>query len=110
MKLIHPTPNSGPHAEQELNNESPVPDVAKNVLRAFQYCLKSEKIDAHTGMDLAALMLELASLHQYGALQQDKPELATALDLHLSECKLRIQQLSSALNLHLESEPEKAAT
>lgn len=85
-----------------------VPDVAKNVLRAFQYCLDSKTMNAHMGMDLATLMLELASLHQYGSLQQKNPELATAVSLHLSECRQRIEQLSDALGLNMVADTKEA--
>jgi hypothetical protein len=76
----------------------PVPDIAKDVVRAFHYCLKEQVLEPDQAMDMASLMLELASLYQYLAMQREAQLPAEQLE-HLAQCRARVAQLSVALGV-----------
>lgn len=82
-------------------NKMPVPDIAQDVVRAFHYCLKEQVLAPEEAMDMATLMLELASLHQYLALQRrgELPERTAEQQAHLEQCRIRVAQLSEALGM-----------
>ena len=75
-----------------------LPALAKDLVKAFSYCLREEVVGADQGMELASLMLELASLHQFIALSGGR-ELGETAKLHMAECRSRVEQLSKALQL-----------
>lgn len=96
LNLVHPAP--GPVSTQAT---PAVPDIGRDVVRAFHYCLQSQALNAEVGMDLANLMLELASLHQFAAMQKNSSTPAEAVNAHLKDCEARIAELSAALQLKL---------
>ena len=75
-----------------------VPDIAKDVVRAFDYCLRKAVLPSEQGMDLASLMLELASLHQFMNMESSST-LSPEGQQHMQDCRERVRRLSKALNV-----------
>lgn len=81
-------------------SEENVPDIAKNLVSAFNVCLNQDIISPNSALDLATLMLELASLHQLVALQE-KQGVTPENTAYIKECKEKIDLISKSLNLNV---------
>lgn len=83
-------------------SEENVPDIAKNVVSAFNVCLNQDLITPNSALDLATLMLELASLHQLVALQE-KQGVTPENTAFIEECREKINLISKNLNLNVQT-------
>lgn len=72
--------------------------LAQDVARAFRYLLSSQGVCAKDGVEMARLMLELASAHQLEAQLMAMPG-SQETRQHLEECRLRATQASARLGL-----------
>lgn len=82
--------------------------LAQDVVRAFRYLLSSQEVRAEEGVEMARLMLELASTRQLEDHLRAQPDSDEARR-QLQECRQRAGYLATRLGLDAPAAASEAA-